>query len=227
MSLEKLQLNNVTLLSIDGCAKNNLTYKALEISKRQIDFAKVKFLGVENFVEDKDIEFVQIPRMSWEEYNIFVLDRLHEFVDTDFVLLVQDDGFVLNANLWDSKFLKYDYVGAPWNYARHIDNNSPWGTSPQINYDIRKKPKEIVNLVGNGGFTIRSKKLLIETHNCPFYKTGSPEDVYICLNYYDYFVYKGIKFATIEIAKRFSVDPIFDLTKTFGFHGNKEIIKNV
>ena len=30
------------------------------------------------------------------------------------MLIVQDDGFIINKNLWDEEFLSYDYIGAPW-----------------------------------------------------------------------------------------------------------------
>ena len=44
---------------------------------------------------------------------------------------------------------------------------------------------------------------------------------------YDYFISKGIKFANYELASKFAQDPLTNLTKTFGFHGDKNFIRNI
>ena len=53
------------------------------------------------------------------------------------MLIIQHDGFILNHKAWDNEFLNYDYIGAPvyWMGNKLIE-------------------------VGNGGFSLRSKKLL-------------------------------------------------------------------
>ena len=38
------------------------------------------------------------------------MHRLASYIETDFVLIVQYDGFVLHAQAWDDDFLNYDYI---------------------------------------------------------------------------------------------------------------------
>ncbi len=81
-------------------------------------------------------------------YSKFMLQDLYKFVDTKFCLVIQSDGFVINPNLWTNQFLEYDYIGAPWPNEISVYNAS-------INkIDLAK------NRVGNGGFSLRSKRLL-------------------------------------------------------------------
>ena len=39
--------------------------------------------------------------------------NLKQHSDNDFVMVIQEDGHIVNPNLWDDEFLKYDYIGAP------------------------------------------------------------------------------------------------------------------
>jgi hypothetical protein len=34
-------------------------------------------------------------------------------VDTEFAILVHEDGFIVNPECWSDEFF-YDYIGAPW-----------------------------------------------------------------------------------------------------------------
>ena len=83
-----------------------------------------------------------------------------------------------------------------------------------------------LNRVGNGGFSLRSKKLLEASASIPIQCNG-PEDVFICNDNYDYFIKNGIKYAPVEIADKFSKDYSQCKNDTFGFHGNKDIIKQI
>ncbi len=68
--------------------------------------------------------------------------HLYQRFQTDYVLIVQDDGFPIREGLTD--FLgKYDYIGAP--FVRH----STW-------YDWYPYPRFCV---GNGGFSLRSRRI--------------------------------------------------------------------
>jgi hypothetical protein len=62
-------------------------------------------------------------------------------VRTDFNLIVQDHAFAVNPQAWDPLFLDYDYIGAPF--------CGLWGGGPYWRGPI----------VGNGGFSLRSRKL--------------------------------------------------------------------
>ncbi len=138
-------------------------------------------------------------------------------------MIIQPDGYPINIKAWTSEFLDYDYIGAPWIWA------------PQ---ERRNEICPAGSCVGNGGFSIRSKKLIemvacefdYESYNSafkrnkvPFQPDSLPEDVYICKKLSKELKQNGIKFAPCELAKYFSVEnAIFQ--DQFGFHG-KETIK--
>ena len=44
--------------------------------------------------------------------------KIGEYIESDFALVVQDDGHIVNPNNWSDEFLAYDYIGAPWPSSR-------------------------------------------------------------------------------------------------------------
>ncbi len=215
-----MNLKDVTLVCVEGVNSEN-ALKVLRISRRDLDFGKVKLVATyKPKVMTDGIEYEEIPSMTAAGYNKFILRNLNDYIDTKYCVLIQTDGFIINPQLWDDEYLKYDYIGAPWKYNQHIQTK-------YIDEEMRKRNPKDVNLVGNGGFSFRSKKLLEETANCPVEFEARYglhlEDIYICVNNYDYFIDAGIKFAPVELANKFSNDPI-NRNGCFGFHGNKQII---
>jgi hypothetical protein len=157
------------------------------------------------------IRFEYCPKITnIDEYSKFMLYDLASYIKTDYAMIVQYDGYVLRPNKWLDKFLEYDYIGAPWPKNVHFNGD----------LNIR---------VGNGGFTLRSKKLMncLNELKLPFTDNGTGfynEDGVLC-NYYrteleDY----GIKFASPEIAAMFSHETNCeeDVNEPFGFHKYKK-----
>jgi len=96
----------------------------------------------------------------------------------------------LNADSWNDEWLEYDYIGAVWHDGA----------------------------VGNGGFSLRSKRLLEALRDERFTAPFFPEDEKICRDWKpllekDY----GIKIAPPEIAADFSIEG-GRYTNQFGFH---------
>jgi ADP-heptose:LPS heptosyltransferase len=124
-----------------------------------------------------------------------MIKELYKYFSTDYVLVIQADGYVLNGKSWLPEFLEYDYVGSPWLYS---DGKN----------------------VGNGGFSLRSKKLQHALASDDFIFASDPEDQAIGRLYRDYLQQKyDIKFPLEDLADRFAYElrtPIYD---TFGFHG--------
>ncbi len=204
--MKKLELPNVTLLGID-CLNVERLQVAMDVSQQDIEFGAVKLL---TSLPIKDSHLVVIPHIgSIEDYSRFCIEDLHKYVDTDFVLLVQYDGFVLNAARWNPEFLSYDYIGGP------IDT-STW---KEWKLDI-PKPHYVV---GNGGFCLRSKKFL--EISAKLASDGKiinmhPEDIALCAWYKDLFEKEGLRFAPVELAMKFSVQSDYgEYKKPFGFHG--------
>lgn len=180
-------LSNVTICAIDSFQPEKAK-KAIERSKRQIKF------GGELFIDHMSIN-------SRQAYSQFVLQELHKYIHTDFVLIVQWDGWVINSNAWQDAFLDYDYIGAVW----------PW------------HPEGL--RVGNGGFSLRSKKLLELTADPKFQYQSINEDDLICHVNRDFLVSNGIKFAPETLARQFSYERELSNIETFGFHGEFHMSK--
>lgn len=217
----RLNLNNVTLICIEGTENSEKAVLALEYSSQNIDFKETLLISPSSPPLPHYIKHCHINKLTWDEYNKFITNELYQYFMTEYCILIQTDGFIINPHLWKDEFLKYDYIGAAWDFEKYpFQTNS---ISPKI---IESKGIRGLNRVGNGGFTLRSKKLLETVANHPI-KCSGPEDTFICHTIYDDLINQGITFAPVEIANIFSKDPLFDIESTFGFHGEKNFINQI
>ena len=209
-----LSLPNVTLIAVSS-VELEATDLALRISSHDIDFGSIKFLCSEDWISSyPKIQTTKIPRLDFIGYSRFILCDLVRYVDTPYCLVIQADGFVLNAKQWQPEFLNYDYLGAPWPLDLMLQPGN-------IALDLTK------NSVGNGGFSLRSKKLLNETSKINFDNLSFPtasEDLIICHFLYEQMINAGIKFPAPELAAQFSIEsPSVSYGQnpqtSFGFHG--------
>jgi hypothetical protein len=214
-----IELPNVTLFCISSNQVSGAIH-ALKKSMESINFGKVKLITHEdpgNLPEG--IEFSKCHEIkSIHEYNYYCIYNLSQHIDTDYCLLVQPDGFVINPDKWDDDWFNYDYIGALWmeTPTAYID---PWGKGHRV---------------GNGGFSFRSKKLLdvpkrayihFDVNWGDFYKhmdaKSTSEDGNICVHNRHIYEALGCKFAPIEVAARFSHERSLPETQgiiPFGFH---------
>ena len=208
-----IDLLDVTLLTISGTDDTNMFLEHLRslcYSKKHINFGKIKILSPIKPIEGlDDIEYVKIPKLSYEGYSDFIIRELNSYVDTKYVLIVQSDGFVTNIDKYDASFLTYDYIGAPWKNIAHYNS-------------IR---------VGNGGFSLRSKRFLeICQKYCQIH--GFNEDHLVCITYRNIFLNNGIKYAPLDIASLFSYesgecDNNITSYDTFGIHGKNDCYRKI
>lgn len=204
--MKKLNLNKITLIGIDTTDTNRIKI-AFEICEKYANFADKKLITKTktNYTTNTGIKVINTVKInSLEDYSYFMIKELNKYVETEFALVIQHDGFILNPQAWTEDFLNYDYVGSPWWFSKHN--------------------------VGNGGFSLRSKKLLEILAKDKRIKNTHPEDVTIGRRYRKYLESKGIKFAPEKIAKVFSIEG-FDCkpwikrkynkpwSGEFGFHG--------
>ena len=145
-------------------------------------------------------KFVQIPKItSIEAYNELLLAEAWKHVDTDFVQVIQWDGHVINPKAFRPQFLEVDYIGAVW-------------------------PHHKTRRVGNGGFSLRSKRLMKAAYSLlvdvPGWQT-QPEDDLICRTLGERLEAEhNIEFAKGMLAQRYSVEWDFEFDDLpFGFHG--------
>ena len=149
--------------------------------------------------EEEQISISRVKRgYALKDYSYLIAKGLNSFITTDFVMLFQNDGFIENIDMWTDKYLDYDYIGAPWWYKDH-------------------------NNVGNGGFSLRSKKLIEILATDEKILEVVPEDHHICRTYGDYLREEhGVKFAPEELASKFSVEH-GQHGGQFGFHGTWQL----
>jgi hypothetical protein len=145
-------------------------------------------------------EFHRInPIHSAADYSHFMLNIVPHFVDADATLVIQWDGMPCNSEQWSDEFLRYDYIGAPW---------GNW--DPSI-------------AVGNGGFSLRSRKLMqvlasLKIRCDPSLPDSEAEDMVICHHYRMQMLENGCLFAPLGLAQTFSVEN-GKSGLCFGFHG--------
>ena len=157
--------------------------------------------------------------MWYSDICVHFLDRL---CDTTHMLIWQWDGFIINPNLWRDDFYQWDYIGAPlggvWKYfATCMKNQWPNWENP---FDV---PGQEQTVVGNGGFSLRSKEFLRATNSLKREGlTSRVEDLYLCVEKRNELEKMGIKFSPSSNAEKFSIEGgIFD--GTFGFHGRNTL----
>lgn len=141
--------------------------------------------------------------------------NLHRRFSTDYVLVVQDDGFPLRPGLVE--FVgKFDYVGAPW--ERHMTL-----------FDVYPEKYR----VGNGGFSLRSKRLCEEASRLyhrwfrmmPYWWYLLGDDTFYCktLRFWFPAYRRAFRWATPAEAARFSVENCHGEISAdglpLGFHG--------
>ncbi|MGZ5147458.1 MAG: DUF5672 family protein, partial [Burkholderiales bacterium] len=134
---------------------------------------------------------------SRNDYSNFMLRQLPKHINTSYALIVQWDGYVVDASAWKPEFRDYDYIGARWTW---FDDGMT---------------------VGNGGFSLRSQKLLRALRDPRFsIVPGVNEDELICRDYRRTLEREhGIRFAPESVADLFSYERTSPAGPTFGFHG--------
>ena len=211
-----LILPNVTLVAVSSIDLDGTLF-ALSVSSSQIQFGVIKLLTSELIKPvNENIKVELIPKLDYLGYSKFMLEDLHSHIDTPHCLVIQADGFVLNPSKWQDKFLDYDYIGAPWP-KRLVAGPD------RVTIHMQK------NRVGNGGFSLRSKKLLLETSKINFDSLNfltMNEDMIIGHYMYEQMVAAGIRFPEPDFAAKFSVESPHAAygqspNTSFGFHGKR------
>ena len=208
LAKKQIQLDSVDLIAVDGSKswdRINLLIKIAQHNSKFIRFNCIRiFTGyepIENLPKLKNIEFIPIQLSSISHYNKFILTKLHEYVCAEYCLIFQHDGFIINPQFWDEGFLEYDYIGA-------LFPEAPWNK---------------VNRVGNGGFSLRSKRF-IEYCASLSLDFSFNEDKLICTDHYHELCRNGFTFALPEIAAKFSLEEDNEynnnIEQVFGFHGS-------
>lgn len=190
-----LNLSNVTLLCVET-RDPELAHWAIDRCLRGARFAKVVLLTNIDLLKNKklDIEYVHSPPIhNTKDYSNLLLTGIDQYVVGSHVLVMQWDSFITHPDLWRDEFLEYDYIGPVW-------------------------PHHPETPVGNGGFSLRSLKLLQAIKRPGFIKRH-PEDYCICADNRDFLEKEcDIQFAPTKVAEDFAVERT-EWHDAFGFHG--------
>jgi len=142
-------LPDVTLVCVD-----TINYgKAIDAIRKSLEhITPARTILFTDIDLDDKFDVVKIPTIkSKDEYSEFIIKNLSKYITTSHVLVIQADGYVINGDAWNDEFLQYDYIGAPWLY---LDGRN----------------------VGNGGFSLRSRRLQDIVATDDFIKYVCPED---------------------------------------------------
>lgn len=193
----KSDLHRVSLCAAD-CVTPDLARRALTLSANACDFAEVILFSDTAQDEADGIHTIAIDKLcSRDDYSRFIMKDMVQHIHGDYALIVQWDGYVVTPQAWQPAFLDYDYIGARW----------PWHKDGFA--------------VGNGGFSLRSRRLLecVSTAKLQLVP-GEPEDHQICRLYAQALTENdGIRFAPETVADAFSYERTLPDAPTFGFHG--------
>lgn len=184
------RLKNVTVCAVD-CVYPELAARALDRCVEACEFGDA-ILFSDTPVAGQFRSHAIARLDSLDAYSRFCLRDMPSLIKTQYVLVIQWDGFIADPSAWDRAFLTYDYVGAPW----HPDG-----------------------VVGNGGFSLRSRRLLDALVDVPVLP-GWPEDWLI--GRYAKAVLETrhrVRFPPTDVASRFSYEVVPVRHPTFGFHG--------
>lgn len=190
-----LKLKNVSLIAVTDIDVSE-HWEALQKSCEGIEWGAVSLIT---------------PELgSIDAWNKFIVYELHEYVATDYCVLIHADGYVIEPEAWREDFMDYDFVGAPW-------------PLPRDNYSYRAPGGEVVR-VGNS-VSLRSKRLLELPSELGLewksYYGNTNEDGFLNVHNREILQRSGIRFAPIEVAKHFSKEheiPENEGIKTFAFH---------
>lgn len=216
--------NNLTVVAVYGHNDGSSAIASLHKSMTQLPGSKGLLLSpscpknLPWYIEHKKI----FP-LDYFQYSWFMMYALHNFIDTYYALVVQDDGWVIDGNNFDNNWYDYDYIGAPTHCALTADRYYFNWTWQEID--------EPMHVIQNGGLSFRSKKfmqapskhgIINKTHNViPFCN----EDVQLTGFMRSDLEKVGVVYAPDQVAKYFSMEycgPGFhddmDLSRLFGCH---------
>jgi hypothetical protein len=190
-----LDLNDVTICAADS-VNSKASARALRLSMEAGQFSDaILFTDAEVTGPFRTVKIGKLT--SFSDYSNFIIKQLPSLTHTAYVLVVQWDGYVVNPAAWHPSFRAFDYIGARWTNFR--DGNT----------------------VGNGGFSLRSRRLLDALLDDRFpSELDVAEDVLICRRSRTVLEENfGIRFAPEGAAMQFSYENEAPKGPTFGFHG--------
>jgi hypothetical protein len=235
----------VTLVSVTGLSDARSAAYALTQSAAAMPGARA-LLCSPNPPPDlhPGIRHCPIAPLNYAEYSWFMMFALWRLIETDYALIVQDDGWVLDGANWRDEYFDYDYIGALSHHAR-VDTPegmrwmSRWGW-----HEASKLPGHVARPLLNGGFCLRSRRMMRALVDHPeiqvvipppdvvagnplqmtWYSGATTEDEQLTMILRPQLEAVGIRYAPFDVCQQFSMEdlgPMYqhaDFMQLFGFH---------
>jgi hypothetical protein len=191
------RLPEVTLVMIET-RMHELASLAVRDCVSKVEFGDVLIFTDqrEHFVGER-ARIIEVPdwdsKLGWCQFH---MHGVAPYLRTSHALGIQWDSWVTDTTQWTDEFLRYDYVGGPWNY------------------------KDGMN-VGDGGFELRSTVLLryLRNNQARFPCSSDKDDELLCRSYRNVLQDEGFEWAPEALARKFSHPVSRDLSqKMLGFH---------
>ena len=206
------RLTDVTLVAV-STQEVDAAVAALDYSRRGLEFGEILLVSHQHPLgNDAFYRFVPInPFSSVGDWGKYVVFDLHKQIKTQFVLLIHEDGFVVNPDGWNDQWRDYDYIGAPF-------------PIPRDTFSYRDALGNIIR-VGNS-VSLRSKKLLELPSEIGLtwdnFDEGFPhEDGFLCVQHRQTLAEHGIRYAPLNVAVHFGREthlPEHAGIEPFSFH---------
>lgn len=205
-------LSDVTLLAV-ATQQVEAAVAALDFSRRDIEFGDILLVSHDNPLgDDAFYRYVPIaPFASVGDWGKFLVFDLHKHIHTAFILLIHEDGFVVNPQSWDDSWRDYDYIGAPFPPPRDpISYRDTFGNIIRVGNSVSLRSKRMLELPSEIGLTWDN------------FDGGFPhEDGFLCVQHRHKLAEHGIAYAPLEVAAHFGREtnlPEHSGVEPFTFH---------
>lgn len=224
--------DKLTVVAIYGHNDGASAIPALEKSVAELPGSRGLLLSLKRPPAlPKHIDHCPIFFLDYHQYSWFVMYALHNFIETEYVLIVQDDGWVIDGKNFTEDYYQYDYIGS-------VTHAALTQTKFHYNWSWTQLDEPMI-VIQNGGFSLRSKRFLEAPskhgimHSTFNVQPFCNEDVQLSGFLRNNLESVGMKYAPIEVAKQFSgeyfhptVHGNVDFSKLVGLHGQtRKLVK--
>jgi hypothetical protein len=154
--VKQKSFEDITVVAIYGDGRGKVALPALRKTAEALPGCKSLLITNAELDITKIHQKIIAAPLDYQAYSEFVMYSLHNYIDTEYALIVQHDGWALDAKNWNNDWFNYDYIGGPSHAA--LMPNGEFSTLYQWCMDGKDYKDALI--VQNGGFSLRSKKFL-------------------------------------------------------------------
>jgi hypothetical protein len=238
----------ITIVSVTGLGDARGAGYSLEHCLRQMPGARAVLFSPSVPADlSANVRHRVIAPLNYHEYSWFMMFALWRFIETEYVLIVQEDGWILDISNWRDDYLDYDYIGAPITLGRVDTPEGIYWMHSFGWYEHVNRAGAVVMPVLNGGFSLRSRRMLRALIDHPEVRVDIPpphveetepirmewfnralnEDVQLTAALRPQLERLGFRYAPLDVSIRFALEdagPLHrgvnaDASRLFGLHG--------